>query len=340
MLLPMTLALGCEQNSAPSATGGDATAPSAAMPAPPSAAVSATRPHAALVRHGGVAASLFAAAHDLTLTDAQKGALDKIDGDLRAADDGVRTAMHGFRSDVQAGVKAGKLDTAKLSADDPSVEKAVADAKDKEAAALDSLHAQLDPAQRTSLVTAARAADADHDRRVEAWLKAKEADGAAVDWEARRLERLTADLSLDATQQKQAAAILTKTNDPPNAAGMQSRWDERVKRRDALFNAFEGATFDAKKADLSAFPTKTPREAIDHVVAFVSQLLPILHPDQRDKLAATLDRPFGAHEMPAGAAGGPVARHPIDDVLFPFSEPVDNAGGAPLAPTGSPTSTR
>ena len=55
-----------------------------------------------------------------------------------------------------------------------------------------------------------------------------------------------------------------------------------------------------------------------HVVAFFAQLLPILHPDQRDKLAASLDR---AVRRPRGDATQ--TRTPADDMAFPFSEPDD-----------------
>jgi Spy/CpxP family protein refolding chaperone len=269
---------------------------------------------------------MFHAANDLPLTDAQKASLDKIETSLKSDDDGIRTAMKAFRTDLIAGIKANKIDTAKLTADDAVVDKAFADHQEKEAQALNSLYAALDPASRTALVAAVRAKQADHEARMAGWMKAKDADGGAPDWSKKRLDRLTADLTLDAGQQKQVAAILAKASDPPNAAGMQARWDDRKKREDSLLTAFSADGFDAKKADLTVIPGKTAHDPMDHMVTFFTQLLPVLHPDQRDKLAASMDRPFGGMGgMPAGGAAA--GRHPVDDMAFPFMEPREGPPG-------------
>jgi hypothetical protein len=123
------------------------------------------------------------------------------------------------------------------------------------------------------------------------------------------------------------ATLLAKAKDPPNAAAFESRWDDHKKRSDALLTAFAGDTFDGKKADLTLLPGKTAHEPLDHMVAFFTQLLPILRPDQRDRLAGMLDRPFGGGWGPRAAMGSPMgmgppaARDVIDDIAFPFSEP-------------------
>jgi len=334
IIFPMALSLACDQSS----SGASATAASASASASAAPAASAAKPHANFGHHGGIAAGLFHATNDLPLTDAQKASLDKMESTLKADDDGVRTAMKAFRTDLLAGVKAGKIDTAKMTTDDTVVDKAIADHQDKEAAALNSLHALLDPTQRTTVVAAVRAKQAERETRMAGWMKAKEADGGPPDWGKKRLDKLTADLTLDAGQQKQVAAILSKASDPPNGDGMQSRWDDRKKRVDALLTAFAGDPFDAKKADLTVMPGKTAHDPMDHMVAFFTQLLPILHADQRDKLAASMDRPFGAHDGPPGPGGpngpqGMPLHHPVDDIAFPFIEPVEGpGGGAPPAP--------
>jgi hypothetical protein len=155
------------------------------------------------------------------------------------------------------------------------------------------------------------------------WMQGKGADGgAAVDWSKRRLDKLTTDLSLDAGQQQQVAAILAKPTDVPNAAAMQARWADRKTKIDALLTAFAGDTFDAKKLDLGMMPGKTAHEPMDHMVAYYTQLLPILHPDQRDKLATSMDKPFGADRRPPAGGGTPAAGGGAgDDISFPFSEP-------------------
>lgn len=313
-------ALGCQESS-----GGETSAApvaSSAAPLVPSASVSAAaaKPHAHYGRHGGIAASLFHAAHDLPdLSQAQQDSLDKIETTLKTDDDGIRTAMKAFRTDLVAGVRAGKLDTTKLKTDDGVVDKAIADHQSQEADALDQLYALLQPAQRTALVANIKAKQAEHEQHMTDWMHGKDADGGTVDWTKKRLDKLTTDLTLDAGQQKQVSAILVKPTDVPNAAAMQARWTDRKTKSDALLTAFEGTSFDAKKLDLSEMPGKTAHDPMDHMVSFYTQLLPILHPDQRDKLATSMDKPFGEHRPPAGAASS--TRSTGDDIAFPFSEP-------------------
>jgi hypothetical protein len=324
--------LGCQESS-----GGGSTPPVASSAAPlsapqPSASASAAeKPRQHFARHGGIAASLFRLAHDLPdLSQAQDESLGKIEATLKADDDGIRTAMKSFRGDLVAGVRAGKLDTAKLTGDDGSIDKAIAGHQSKEADALDQLHSLLTPVQRPALVANVRAKQADHEAHMTEWMQGKTGDGGtgAVDWAKKRLDKLTADLTLDAGQQKQVAAILAKPTDVPNAAAMQARWTERKTKMDALLTAFAADAFDAKKLDLGMMPGKTAHEPMDHMVAYYTQLLPILHPDQRDKLATSMDRPFGADRRgpPGGGGGGGGAPAAAgggagDDISFPFSEP-------------------
>ena len=324
------VALGCTKSVSDNASPtGSASAGAATVDALPSSAIpSAHKPRGMFGRHGGIASSLFRAAHDLDLKEGQKDSLDIIEGSLKADDEGVRTAMKAFRADLVAGVKVGRLDTGTLTADDVIVDKAIAEHQTKEAGALDSLHALLDSTQRATLVASVRAKQTEREARMTRWMQAKGADGAAPDWTKKRVDKLTADLGLDAGQQKQLAAILVKANDPPNAAAMKSRWDDMKKRVDALLTAFAGDTFDAKNTDLTVMPGKTAHDPMDHMVAFFSQLLPILHADQRDKLASDLDKPFGFGGGP-GMRGGPQGRGPADDIVFPFEEPVDSPPGGP-----------
>jgi Spy/CpxP family protein refolding chaperone len=318
-------ALGCQESSGGSAGA----APMASSSAPLSASASASvapasaKFHPLFARHGGVAASLFRGARDLSdLTETQKDSLDGIETTLKSDDDGIRTAMRAFRKDLAMGVRAGQLDSAKLGADDGAIDKAFADHQSKEADALTSLYALLTPAQRTTLVANVRAKQAEHEARMKEWMQGGGTDAGTQDWTKKRLDKLTSDLSLDAGQQKQVAAILAKPTDVPNGAAMQTRWADRQKKADALLTAFAADAFDPKKLDLAPMPGKTAHEPMDHMVSFYTQLLPVLHPDQRDKLATTVNRPFGADRRGGPGRGAPAAGGgPGDDIAFPFAEP-------------------
>jgi Spy/CpxP family protein refolding chaperone len=328
--------------------GTEDAAPSASASAVASAATVEAgpppKPRVRAPRHGGIAATLFHDAHELDLAQPQQDGMQAIEASLKTADDGVRAAMKAFRGELAAGVKAGKLETAKLTADETAVDKALADHAAAEATALDSLHGLLTAGQRTALVNGIQTRQADRETRMLAWLKTKEPDGGPPDWNRRRVDRLSAQLALDPAQQKQLAAILAKTKDPPNADGFQSRWEEHKKRADAVFTAFAADPLDAKKLELATTPGKTSRELLDHIVAFVNQLLPVLHPDQRDRLASILDRPLGASWAQRAAITGPMGMGPpmvrdiFDDIAFPFAEPPptredrEGAGVVPMPP--------
>jgi hypothetical protein len=317
VLATSIVAFGCEGNGGNSGATSSAPAATAQAVATP-AAVPAANPHK-FRHHAGLAASVFRAAHDLDLPAAAQESLNTLETNLKADDENVRAAMKAFRADLVSGVKAGKLDSAKLGEDNGVVDQAIGDHKAKEAEALNSLHGQLDAPQRAALLASVRSKQAEREAHMMDWMTAKEANGAPPDWTKKRLDKLTADLALDTSQQSQVAGILGKLNDPPNAAGLQARWAERKARVDALLTAFASDTFDAKQLDLSILPGKTAHEPMQHMVGFATQVLPVLHPDQRDKFAASLDRPFGW-----AGHGSPEARGPADDIAFPFNEPVDS----------------
>jgi Spy/CpxP family protein refolding chaperone len=338
-VVPVVFALGCDQSSggappapAPSATTDPAAASAAAASAAAAIAsvaasgTSPTKPPPRMGRHGGIAAGLFRATNDLQLTDAQRDGLAKLEPTLNQDDDGIRNAMKGFRGDLLAGIRAGKIDPAKITADDAVIDKAFADHHDKETAALDQLHTLLDPTQRALVVASVRAMQAQREARISDWMKNKD-DAGPVDWNKKRLDKMTTDLGLDAGQQTKVAAILAKNPDPPNPAGMQQRWDDTKKRTETLLTAFVGDTFDAKKADLQILPGKTPHEPMDHIVAFFTQLLAVLQPGQLEKLASSMDHPFGVSDTasappsPSEAASVAPLHGPVDDIWFPFVEP-------------------
>ena len=161
---------------------------------------------------------------------------------------------------------------------------------DKDADALNGLYAALEPAQRKALTAAVRAKQAERE--------AKQAEHKAdapkpEEFAKRRLDRMTKELDLDATQQKSVEALLAK--DQPPKAAMDAMQADMKKRMDTLLTAFEGDGFDAKKLDLSPMPGKKMREGMEKHVQFMSQLLPILKPEQREKLAVKMETPPTHH---------------------------------------------
>ena len=298
-------ALACDRSSGgdsveqPPATvtpGVEAAAPAPLASASASASATATRlaPDAAAAmpiperRHVGLAGILLKSAYDLTLTDAQRAALDKADGQLYP--DTAPTpwmAVKTFQSDLVAGIRAGKIDPAAVKADEVAFDKAVAAGQAAEADALNTLHGALDAPTRQSLADRIKAKRAAHDH--EPLPGAGAVDGGAADWVRRRLERMTRQLALDDAQQKQVAALLAKDTAMMPAA-TQARRDATQKRVDTLLADFPKDTFDAKKAELTAPPGKTPHDRLDQAATFAMGLLPILKPDQVTKFADQTER--------------------------------------------------
>ncbi|HEY8086949.1 MAG TPA: hypothetical protein VIF09_03870 [Polyangiaceae bacterium] len=256
---------------------------SAAASVTPAASGSASAP-ASMRHHVGIAGVLMNGAYEFSLTDAQKATLDKLEDALYADDaSSPWTAAKSFQADLVAGMRAGKLDNAKLTADYAAIDKAVLAGQAREADALNGLHGLLDAGQRAQLTAAVRAKREGHDRP-----PMGATDAGADEWTKRRLDRLTSELGLDAGQQKSVAAILAK--DPMTPATMQAKRDAMQKKVDTMLTEFEKDPFDAKKLDLVFPPGKTPHEAMDRTVTFTAQLLPILKPEQRETLAARTEK--------------------------------------------------
>jgi len=296
LALPIALAIGCKDEAAPApaatATAEAVKAPvTAAAPAPTAApTASADHGHGKWKgrRGGGLVGTMFRAAHDLELKDAQKATIEKLGADLHGAGAGQPSEMKEYHTALVAQVRAGKIETAKLDPLQAAAEKSMKARREKEAEALNGLYAALEPAQRKALVAAVRAKQAAH-----------KPDPAKAEAHAKeRLAHLTKQLDLDAAQQKKVEPLLAKEAPP---AAMQ---EEMKKHADAVLGAFEGEGFDAKKLE-----PKTPPGAggmAAHVQFYVA-LLPILKPEQREKLAAGMDKPRG------GEAGGPTEEEPSEE---------------------------
>ena len=313
------LSFGCDNKDkgggTPSTGTASASATTAATTAPPaSASASASAGPAGRghpERRFGMSGMLFQAARDLPdLTADQKDKIDKIEEPLRSEDPAAKEEHKQFHSDLMAGVKAGKIDTAKLTAHYATFDKFMQARQDKEVEALNGLFAALDATHRKALTAAVRSKQAEREARWAARDAGAGFDaGTAADMQKRQLERMTKELDLDATQQKSIGAIFAKA--APPAQNMESMKAEGKKRTEALLTAFEGETFDAKKLDLWPMTAKKMHEMMDRRVQFLAGVTPILKDEQRSKLAARMDRMMAG---PRGRDQGDMM--PYDGPLF------------------------
>ncbi len=264
------------------------TSPSASAAVGASSSAGAGRPRWSSVRASGPVGALFRAVNSIELTEEQKTKLDEIAADMREAERAARdTAEAGApRAEMReahaaliAGVKAGKIEAAKMEPHYAALEKTAKAREDREADALDRLHATLTPAQRSAVVGSVRSSEG----IIAARMKLHERPDAGARSFARvRIERYTRDLGLDAAQQKKVEAIL------PQEDRAASTREEAKKHTEALLAAFDQESFDAKKLDLGQ--AKLARAPIEEQVKLFGQLLPILKPEQRERLAQSLER--------------------------------------------------
>ncbi len=289
---------------------------------------------------GSVGAHLLAEASALSdLTDAQKATIAKLEEGLKpeGPPGEMMKEMREARAELVAGVRAGKIDLSKLEARRAEGEKGMMSRHDKEAEALNGLHAALQPAQRKALVAAVK----DHglkdggpradDKKGDAARPAdKKRDPAEL--AKRRTERLGKQLELDADQQKKVQAIVAK--DLPDPAQVQLMRDEWKKKMEAFYTAFEGDAFDAKKLEFGpgAMKDKRGKAPMTREAAFLAELLPILKPEQREKLAASLEKPRPMMMRPGmggpgmGGMGGPGMGFGVFDGAD-APEPAPHTGG-------------
>ena len=168
---------------------------------------------------------LVHAARDTDLKDAQKTAVDKIEQQLHGEEATPRSEFKDLHSDIVAAVKAGKIDKTALEPRLAAVDKAIQDRQAKQADALNTLYAALEPAQRKAVTAAIRAKQAEREAHAAEHAADKKTDGKEADPDRakRRLNRMTKELDLDAAQQKSVEALLQK-----NASSRASRHGRRA----------------------------------------------------------------------------------------------------------------
>ncbi len=284
--LSVVLAAACNGRNASTAAVPDAepeAAPSAAVvdvpDASPGADAASAGPMAPAMHRRGITGAFFKAALEADLSDDQKTAVAKLEESLQT-DPGSHKEMSALHADLVASVKDGKLDAAKIAADEAAVAKVLSAREEEQATALTGLHDALTPAQRGAVADAVRAA---RGRPLPAMPQ------GAPDWSTRRLDRMKSQLVLDQDQQKEVAAVLTRS--APTPASVQAHADTLKKQTEAVASAFERDTFDAKKVDLSSSPGKKVTDPFDREVKYIGSLLPILTPGQRDRFASLMEHP-------------------------------------------------
>lgn len=253
---------------------------------------------------------LLFSARSLDITTEQKAKLDELEKKLTGDDASPRDEMKDVHEALIAGVKAGKIDQAKLEPLLAQIEKAAKDRQDKEAEVMNGIHAALLPEQRVSVVKDIRAKQAAREERMAR--RGGGADGGragydASRWQKQRVARMTKELDLDDAQQKKVEAAL-----PPAGKGSPDARADAKKRMDEMLAAFEKDDFDAKK--LGGPDPKHARAPLEQEAKFIAAILPILKPEQREKLAATMDRGGkgshgrrgGDHQRPAVGGGADV----------------------------------
>jgi Spy/CpxP family protein refolding chaperone len=242
---------------------------------------------------GSVPAMLFHEAQELNgLDDAKKAKLAELGKQLHEQPHDESKALH---EEIVSEIRAGKIDQAKIDAKQADVEKAMKAQHDKHADALNQLHAALDDAQRKDVVQKTREHLKAREERMAKWKdkgKDQPKDGFAA--------HLTKELSLDDAQQKKVEAIVPKDDKPMDFEAIK-------KRNEALLDAFEKPDFDAKKLDDGAAPKMHGK--MD--AKFLAQLLPILKPEQREKLAADMSKGPMHAGPPAPSPSG--SANPADD---------------------------
>jgi Spy/CpxP family protein refolding chaperone len=263
----------------------------------PLASGSAT-PRRPTFRPRGVSGQFITAALALDLKDDQRASIKKLE-EASATDrpaDG-REAMQALNKEIVEGIKAGKLDTAKLEPHYADMEKADKTRDEGQAKILGDLHAALQPEQRKALVAALKAKDAEREPPAGAAKPpeppkpdpAKEKERKA-EMNKREVERLTRELGLDEAQQKQAEAAVAKKKEDKGEDRTKQK-EANKKRMEKLYAEFEKDKFDASKLELTS--KSTMRDHAKSQVDYVNALLKIVKPEQRDKLAATIERGHG-----------------------------------------------
>ncbi len=281
------VALGCDDKPASSSSGAPAATAETPTPTPTVAVLDASRP-VREPRPQGPAASLFGAARAFELTDDAKGkvaAAEKIaagNQEDTTAQEATKEASKNLYAELATQTKAGKIDEAKVKPLYVPIETFTKPRLDAEAEGLNQLHAALDAEQRKTLVADLRKKDQLREER----LLAHSTDaGPKVSSRSdpHHIERLTKEIELDDAQKVKVAAFALKEDGKEAPTVLKKK-----KSNELLLTAFEKDTFDAAKLEM--FAAKSLIEPLEEETKFLAKLVPLLTQEQRDKLAAKVEK--------------------------------------------------
>lgn len=241
--------------------------------------------------HRGPDHLIQAALDELDLTDAQKSAIQALKSDAPERPAG----MQAFMTALAAGVRAGSIDDAEMSAKIDALSQEGSGLRAKHAAALEKLHATLTPAQRKQLVTSIQSRMEDKEEKMAEMRERMEADGKEAGPRGKGGKLRGGPLGhvmkqLDLTDDQREAlkkAVEDAGVAPPDREQMKAQFDKMHANKKALIEAFATETFDA-----DALLPEHEGKGKDHLAAMVKATraaLPILRAEQREKLAALLE---------------------------------------------------
>jgi Spy/CpxP family protein refolding chaperone len=281
---------GCSESSKPS---GEIPVATASAAAPPAREAGARERPPRPIRHGGFTGLILRAGREAQLSPEQKTAVTDIQQKLHDEEPPF-TALTEFQTDLVAQIRDGKLDKEKLSADYAAIDKNLVARDEKQADAINALHGALDAPARSALATAARTRLNAMFRTRPELLEAGVGEAGELPWVKHRLNRVKVELGLDETQLPKVSTLLAKFGVGP--AATESLKEQIRKHAEDMLTAFDKDEFDAHKLDLSPTGGKSPmRASLDREVSLIGQLLPLLSPEQREKLATVRQRRVLGH---------------------------------------------
>jgi Spy/CpxP family protein refolding chaperone len=249
----------------------------------------APRAGTAMAEHEDPAEVLFWATDRLQMPASQRTAVTGFEDTLRENQNETTTAFGSMFRAIANQVRAGSIDPSRIEAEESAAISALQVHVSKEADALNGLHGELDAGQRATVVSMAQSRESG---RTEAQPGTGAAAGMpSAESERRKLDAMTRMLSLDTTQQQQIFSIMQAQAPAANMA------QERRQRMERVVDGFQAVSFDAR----TLLPTPAQlgdmvRQGIQRHLAFLNQVLLVLRPDQREKLAASIES-GGMHDQ-------------------------------------------